>query len=97
LEIGKGLHDSIDILSLFSEHNEVNELISSFISSIDFGNDLEQKLSLYVECRKAFPNLNEVNKNLVRAVNQLSIKAHITNSSAHHTVRASDFVKVCIF
>jgi hypothetical protein len=94
LEIGKSLHDSIDILALYSEKSEVNELISCVISAIDFGNDFEQKLSIYVDFRKAFPNLNEVNKNLIRAVNKLLISAYI-QSSSHYSSRSPDFVKAC--
>eukprot|EP00475_Leptophrys_vorax_P000873 TRINITY_DN10463_c0_g1_i1.p1 TRINITY_DN10463_c0_g1~~TRINITY_DN10463_c0_g1_i1.p1 ORF type:complete len:721 (-),score=169.31 TRINITY_DN10463_c0_g1_i1:39-2012(-) len=95
LDVGKSLHDSVDILNLHNELNEINELIIALHTQVDFGNDLEQQLSVYVDFRKSFPNLDLVNKILVHSVNKLAMRAHNLLHGKHNS-RTSAFVKACV-
>jgi hypothetical protein len=85
----------VDILNLHHELNEINDLICAIHSQVDFGNDLEQQLSVYVDFRKSFPNLDLVNKILVHSVNKLAMKAHKLLNGKHNA-RTSAFVKACV-
>lgn len=59
-DMARTLHDSIDAMSAEGERKNITVLICSFIGKIDFKKDLEQQLNLFVECRAAFPNLDDV-------------------------------------
>ena len=60
---------------------------------IDCGQDLEQQLNIYVECRAAFSNLDPVKDRLILAVAALAMKAH-RFLKGRHTKKTSAFVKV---
>lgn len=93
LDVGKSLHDSVDSLSMHSEKNDLIDLFTCIHQYIDFGNDLEQQLSVLVDFRKSFPNLDEINKLLIHSVNKLAMRAH-QKVSGRHSKRTAAFVKV---
>ncbi len=94
-EVARGLHDSIDSLSFEDERRQVSFLIISFIRKIDFGHDLEQQLNLYVECRAAFTNLDQVTRELVLRVALLCMRAH-RFVHGKHSKKTAAFVKACL-
>ena len=94
-EVARGLHDSIDSLTFEDERREVANLIVQFIRKIEFGNDLEQQLNIFVECRAAFTNLDTVTRELVMRVTLLAMTAH-RFVKGKHTKKTAAFVKACI-
>jgi len=94
-EIGRSIHDSIDRLTAEVDVNYSSVLISAFIGKIDFGNDLEQQLSSYVECRGAFTNLDRVQDKLVLCVSSLAMKANAL-VKGKHSRKTTAFVKACL-
>ncbi len=94
-DIGRTLHDSIDVLSPEGEKRHIGSLLCAFIDKIDFGRDLEQQLNQYVECRAIFCNLDMVKDKLILCVCTLSMKCcHVMHGS--HSKRTSSFVKACL-
>jgi len=94
-DIGRTLHDSIDVLSPEGEKRHVASLLCGFIDKIDFGRDLEQQLNQYVECRAIFCNLDQVKDKLINCVCNLAMKCyHVMHRT--HSKRTSSFVKACL-
>lgn len=73
MDVARILHDSLDSLSFADERNQISQLILKFISKIDFGNDLEQHLNVYNDCRRSFTNLDSVTAELVSRVSRLAM------------------------
>lgn len=94
-EIGRNIHDSIDRLTAEVDVSYSASLISSFVDKIDFGNDLEQQLSSYVECRAAFTNLDAVKDKLVLCVSGLAMRANAL-MKGKHSRKTTSFVKACM-
>ena len=94
-EVGRAIHDATDRLTAKVDSERSANLICSFVSKIDFGNDLEQQLSSYVECRAAFTNMDTVQDRLVLCVSHLAMRAnHLVKGK--HTRRTANFVKSCM-
>ena len=94
-DIGRTLHDSIDVLSPDGEQKHVSSLLCSFIDKIDFERDLEQQLHMYVECRAIFCNLDTVKDKLIVCVCHLAMRAcHVMHGV--HSKKTSSFVKACL-
>ena len=94
-DIGRTLHNSLDSLSDDNEKRHISQLLCSFIQKIDFGKDLEQQLSIYVECRSIFSSLDAVQDLLILSVCNLTIKA-FKFMKGKHNKKTSTFVKSCI-
>ena len=94
-DLARGLHDSLDSLSVDDERNQISDLLCRFITQIDFGTDLEQQLNVLVDCRAAFPNLDSVKDRLILAVAELAQRAY-TLVKGKHTRKTSAFVKACL-
>jgi hypothetical protein len=77
------------------ESRYISTLICNFLEKIDFGQDLEQQLNVFVDCRAAFPNLDGVKDRLVLAVCKLAMKAHQL-MKGKHTKKTAAFVKACM-
>lgn len=93
--VSKVVHDSVNALSFQDEVRRINKLIVAFIQRIDFENEVEKQLNFYVECRRAFANLDSVKANLVRGVAALAMRTHnIVNGK--HNKETSAFVRACI-
>ncbi len=94
-DIARTVHDAIDSLSPEGEQRHISSLICGFINKVECGQDLEQQLNIYVECRAAFSNLDPVKDRLIIAVAALAMKAH-RFLKARHTKKTSAFVKACL-
>ena len=94
-DIARQLHDSLDYLSPDDERRQIGTLLCTFVGQIDFGNDVEQQLKVLVDCRAAFPNLDQVKDRLVLAVSQLAAKAHRL-MKGNLTRKTAAFVKACL-
>lgn len=94
-DIGRSLHESIDHMSPDGDRRQVSSLINSFIDKIDFGRDLEQQLSTYVECRGIFANLDMVQDKLVQCVVRLAVRTHLY-VRGKHSKKTSAFAKACL-
>eukprot|EP00939_MAST-03C_sp_MAST-3C-sp1_P001700 g1700.t1 len=94
-DLARYLHDSIDYLSMDAERAEIADLVCSFVERIDFGRNFEQQLSVYVDCRAGFANLDRVNVRLVLCAARLAMKTHRI-VRGRHTKKTSAFVKACM-
>ena len=94
-EVGKVVHDSINSLSFDDEIRQIADLLSVFIKKINYGMDLEKQLNFYVECRRAFGNLDAVKQSLVIVAVGLAMKTHQV-VKGRHTKRTAAFVRVSI-
>jgi len=93
--VGKGIHDSINALSFFDEVRQISRLISAFISKVDFGIDLERHLNFFVECRRAFINLDAVKEQLSLGACHLAMKT-LRIIKGKHSKKTAAFVRGCI-
>jgi len=91
----RNLHDSIDALTFSDERQQISDLVCRFVEKIDFGRDLEQQLHVYVDCRAAFPNFDNVNEKLVNVTACLAMRAHAL-VKGKHTRKTASFVKACL-
>jgi hypothetical protein len=94
-DIARQLHYSLDSLSPEDERKQIGDLLCTFVGQIDFGNDVEQQLKVLVDCRAAFPNLDQVKDRLIYAVVQLAVKAHRL-MKGHLTRKTANFIKACL-
>eukprot|EP00007_Cunea_sp_BSH-02190019_P009993 CAMPEP_0174232350 /NCGR_PEP_ID=MMETSP0417-20130205/2651_1 /TAXON_ID=242541 /ORGANISM="Mayorella sp, Strain BSH-02190019" /LENGTH=1061 /DNA_ID=CAMNT_0015310381 /DNA_START=13 /DNA_END=3198 /DNA_ORIENTATION=- len=93
--VGKVVHDSINTLSFSDEVRQISKLISGFVLKIRFGRDVEKNLNFFVECRRAFCNLDSVKAQLVLGVTELAMRAHRL-VGGKHTKRTAAFLRACI-
>ena len=91
-DMSRTLHDSVDSLTFEDERRQIAHLLIAFIRSIDYGRDLEQQLSMYVECRQAFTSLDTVTAELIQRVALLANRAHFL-MKGRHSKKTSAFVK----
>lgn len=94
-EVGKNVHDSINSLSFDDEIRQIAGLLSVFIKKINYGMDFEKQLNFYVECRRAFGNLDSVKQTLVIVAVGLAMRTHQV-VKGKHTKRTAAFVRACI-
>lgn len=94
-DLARIVHDSVDGLSAITDVAYTSTLLCRLIDLIDFGRDLEQQLTFYVDCRAAFPNLQLVKDKLIVSVNALSMKAY-RYVKGKHTKKTTTFVKACL-
>lgn len=94
-EVGKVVHDSINSLSFADDIRQIASLIAIFIQKINYGMDLEKQLNFYVDCRRAFGNLDSVKRSLVLVGAGLAMKTHKI-VKGQHTKRTAAFVRACI-
>jgi hypothetical protein len=94
-EIGRTLHDSVDLLSPEGERRQIAAQLVRFIDRIDFGKDLEQQLNIFVECRAIFCNLDLVSERLIVCVAGLAMKAY-RFMKGKHSKKTSAFAKACL-
>jgi len=94
-EVGKIVHDSINSMSFEDEIRQIADLLAVFIKKINYGLDLEKQLNFYVDCRRAFGNLDAVKQSLVIVAVGLSMKTHQV-VKGKHTKRTAAFVRACI-
>lgn len=66
------------------------------LPQVDFGRDVEKQLNFYVECRRAFANLDIVKAHLVRSVANLAMTT-LKIAKGKHTKESSAFVHVLSF
>lgn len=92
-EAGKTVHDSLNTLSFDDEIRQISNLLSIFIKKINYGMDLEKQLNFYVECRRAFGNLDAVKQTLVIVSVGLAMRTHQI-IKGRHTKRTAAFVRV---
>mmetsp|Transcript_29295 Transcript_29295/g.41243 ORF Transcript_29295/g.41243 Transcript_29295/m.41243 type:complete len:982 (+) Transcript_29295:64-3009(+) len=93
--VGKTVHDSLNTLSFQDDIRQVSKAVSAFISKIDFGMDFEKHLNFYVDCRRAFSNLDSVKFNLTIGACGLAMRTHRI-VKGKHTKKTSAFVRACI-
>ncbi|KAI3849075.1 hypothetical protein MKX03_011518 [Papaver bracteatum] len=90
-EFSQTLHQGLDFANIKDDQQQQSaHLISRFIQMVDYGTALERHLEFLVECRGAFGRINELKETLVRASNNLAIKA-IKGSN-----KPVSFIKSCI-
>ena len=94
-DIGRTLHDSVDLLSSDGDRKHIAGLLCGFIDKIDYGKDLEQQLNVYVECRAIFCNLDQVKDKLVLCVSELAVKAY-RYMRGKHSKKTAAFAKACL-
>ena len=95
MDIGRSLHDSLDMLSAEGDRRHISKLLNGLIGKIDFGKDLENQLNTYVECRAIFCNLDMVKDKLVECVIELAHRAY-TIMSGKHSKKTAAFAKACL-
>ncbi|XP_024158297.1 VPS35 endosomal protein-sorting factor-like isoform X1 [Rosa chinensis] len=89
-EISQALHDDEIFVNVKDDSNQAARLISSFVSLVDYGGELESHLTFLVECRAAFGSIHWLKETLVHSSNCLAIKA-LKDGSRHIS-----FIKSCI-
>jgi hypothetical protein len=91
----KVLHDSVNSLTFQDEIRQISNLISTFITKVEFGKEVIKHLDFYVECRRAFANLDGVKSNLVQGVCSLAMRT-LSLVRGRHTKKTSAFVRACV-
>ena len=91
----KTVHDSINTLSFEDERRQVSDLLSSFVSKVDFGREVEKQLTFLSDARRAFGNFDTVKARLVHAVAALTMKT-LALVGGVHTTRTTPFVRACV-
>eukprot|EP00605_Chrysophyceae_sp_TOSAG23-4_P002182 GSChrysophyteH1.ASY1.ANO1.2412.1 assembled CDS len=87
--------DVLNMLSSDGDRRHISKLINGFLGKIDFGRDLEQQLTTFVECRSIFCNLDHVQEKLVLCVVELAHKAY-SFMKGKHSKKTGSFVKACL-
>ena len=54
--------------------NKVDKALVQFTTKVDFGKDIEQQLTFYVDMRRVFPRFEQLKAKLVYFVNRLAMK-----------------------
>eukprot|EP01094_Clydonella_sp_ATCC50884_P003835 TRINITY_DN1294_c0_g1_i1.p1 TRINITY_DN1294_c0_g1~~TRINITY_DN1294_c0_g1_i1.p1 ORF type:complete len:822 (+),score=193.91 TRINITY_DN1294_c0_g1_i1:196-2661(+) len=94
-EVGKTVHDSINALSFDDDIRQISESISFFLRKVDYDMDFEKQLNFYVDCRRAFANLDSVKGMLVTCAANLAMRTlGVVNGT--HTKKTAAFVRACI-
>jgi len=93
ITVGKTVHDSINALSFADDIRQISTYISAFIRKVDYGDDLEKQLNFYVDCRRAFANLDSVKAMLVQCACGLAMRT-LSKMNGAHSRRTAAFVRV---
>mmetsp|Transcript_12765 Transcript_12765/g.19318 ORF Transcript_12765/g.19318 Transcript_12765/m.19318 type:complete len:1005 (+) Transcript_12765:49-3063(+) len=89
------VHDSVNTLTVKDEVRQITEMITRFVRAVSFGRDVEKQMNFYVDCRRAFSNLDRVKRELVLSVCSLAMKTH-SIVKGKHTKKTAAFVRACI-
>lgn len=93
--VAKIVHDAINAFSYEEEVRKTSMMLTNFITKMDFGRDFEKHLNFYVECRRAFANIDAVKGTLVKgALNLLTKTYRIVKGE--HTKETAAFARACI-
>lgn len=93
--VAKIVHDAINAFSYEEEVRKTSLMLTNFVTKIDFGRDFEKHLNFYVECRRAFANIDAVKGTLVKgALNLLTKTYKIVHGE--HSKETAAFVRACI-
>ena len=100
MSICRTMHDSIDAMSPDDDVLMIASLvIDGLLRAVSFGDDLEQQLAFYGECRAAFCNIDPVLQFLVRSVNRVAADLHRGTAqrspTGGHTRRTAAFARAC--
>ncbi|XP_024530935.1 UPF0505 protein [Selaginella moellendorffii] len=94
-ESTKVLHDSLDSFSSDDDRRQIARLVVRFIQLADYGKNLETQLDFLVECRAAFPRMDAVREEVVRASHGIAMSTFKLWKGCHSEA-SMDFVKSCI-
>lgn len=89
------VHDSVNTLTFADEVRQITQLITAFVGKVTFGRDFEKQMNFYVDCRRAFSNLDKVKRALVLGVCNLAMSTHRI-IGGKHTKKTSAFVRACV-
>jgi hypothetical protein len=100
MSVCRTMHDTVDAMSADDDVLAIAALIiDGLLRAVSFGNDLEQQLAFYVECRAAFSNIDPVMQFLVRSTNRIAAELHraatLRSPSGGHTRRTAAFARAC--
>lgn len=100
MSVCRTMHDSIDAMSPDDDVLAIASLIiDGLLRAVSFGNDLEQQLAFYGECRTSFCNIDPVIQFLVRATNRVAAELHRAamqrSPTGGHTRRTAAFARAC--
>lgn len=95
MSLATNVHDSINSLSSNDDIRRVSRLIAAFMRQVQFGRDVEKQMNFYVDCRRAFSNIDSIKHQLVLGVASLAMKTHRI-IRGQHTKKSSAFVRACI-
>lgn len=73
-ELARRVHDGLESLTGGLERQRIDQLIRSFISTVDF-EDYRQQFNVYIDCRASFCQLDCVRIHLVHSVVRLALQA----------------------
>uniref|UniRef100_A0A7S4USV2 Uncharacterized protein n=1 Tax=Paramoeba aestuarina TaxID=180227 RepID=A0A7S4USV2_9EUKA len=93
--VGKVVHDSVTSLTSEEDKKEITNLCIAFIRNVEFGRDVEKHLNFFVECRRAFANLDQVKRILVLGVARLVMRTHAIIKGKHNKKTAA-FSRACV-
>jgi hypothetical protein len=93
--VAKIVHDAINAFSYEEEVRKTSLVLTNFITKMDFGRDFEKHLNFYVECRRAFANIDAVRGALVKGALNLLTKTYKIVKGQHSTETAA-FARACI-
>jgi hypothetical protein len=93
--VAKIVHDAINAFSYEEEVRKTSLMLTNFITKMDFGRDFEKHLNFYVECRRAFANIDAVKGTLVKGALNLLIKTYRI-VKGEHTKETAAFARACI-
>ena len=93
--VAKIVHDAINAFSYEEDVRKTSSMLTNFVSKMDFGRDFEKHLNFYVECRRAFANIDAVKGNLVKGALNLLIKTYKIVNGVHSKETAA-FARACI-
>lgn len=93
--VAKIVHDAINAFSYEEEVRKTSLMLTNFITKMDFGRDFEKHLNFYVECRRAFANIDAVKGSLVKGTINLLVKTWKI-VKGEHTKETAAFARACI-
>lgn len=93
--VAKIVHDAINAFSYEEEVRKTSLILTNFITKMDFGRDFEKHLNFYVECRRAFANIDAVKGTLVKGALNLLTKTYKI-VKGEHTTETAAFVRACV-
>mmetsp|Transcript_6803 Transcript_6803/g.9916 ORF Transcript_6803/g.9916 Transcript_6803/m.9916 type:complete len:950 (+) Transcript_6803:3342-6191(+) len=99
-DLAKTVHDSVTIFSPSDTRTEVSNVVSKFLTLVNYGTQYDKHLSFLVDCRKSFPNFDGIKETLIQQSVFLGINTframERTGSTSVTSSRTKTFVKSCI-